>query len=53
MNRVVKACVLALAGVVCVGAALGQGREYVRSEAMIPVRDGVKLHVGDPAAEGV
>ena len=22
-----------------------QGREYVRSEAMIPVRDGAKLHV--------
>jgi len=36
---------LAIAAVVLLGSALGQAPEYVRSEAMVPMRDGVKLHV--------
>jgi putative CocE/NonD family hydrolase len=35
---------LALAVLVLVGGAAAQAPEYVRTEAMIPVRDGVKLH---------
>lgn len=37
---------LCVAGLLAFGAlgASGQAREYVRAEAMIPVRDGVKLH---------
>jgi putative CocE/NonD family hydrolase len=31
--------------VLLVGSALGQAPEYVRSEAMVPMRDGVKLHL--------
>jgi len=43
MTGSVRALALILVGG-CAVSALGQGVEYVRSETMIPVRDGVKLH---------
>ena len=45
----VRVCVKAFFGFVAVGffavSSYAQGREYTRTEAMIPVRDGAKLHV--------
>jgi putative CocE/NonD family hydrolase len=40
----VKVQLLLVAAFVLVAGAFGQAPEYVRSEAMIPMRDGVKLH---------